>query len=194
MCLALYVGRLQPHKGPDVAVRTLAEAVAREPGRCLVLAIVGGPSGSAHGEEVARLLDLASALGVGDRVMLFPPQPQPRLADFYAAADVALVPSRSESFGLVALEAQACGTPVIAAAVGGLRFVVHDGRTGFLVEGHDPSDHADRLLRVLGDPELARRIGEQAAREALRFTWDATAAELRGVYHELVGGGTRRAS
>jgi D-inositol-3-phosphate glycosyltransferase len=126
--------------------------------------------------------------------MLFPPQPQSRLADFYAAADVTLVPSRSESFGLVALEAQACGTPVIAAAVGGLRFVVHDGRTGFLVEGHDPSDHADRLLRVLGDPELARRIGEQAAREALRFTWDATAAELRGVYHELVGGGTRRAS
>jgi len=194
MCLALYVGRLQPHKGPDVAVRTLAEAVAREPGRCLVLAIVGGPSGSAQGEEVARLLDLASALGVGDRVMLFPPQPQPRLADFYAAADVTLVPSRSESFGLVALEAQACGTPVIAASVGGLRFVVDDGRTGFLVEGHDPSDHADRLLRLLGDPELGRRLGDEAARQALRFTWDATASELLGVYRELVDGTRRRAS
>ncbi|HEY7400778.1 MAG TPA: D-inositol-3-phosphate glycosyltransferase [Actinomycetota bacterium] len=186
MCLALYVGRLQPHKGPDVAIRTLAEAVAREPDRCLVLAIVGGPSGSSHGEEVARLLDLASALGVADRVMLFPPQPQPRLADFYAAADVVLVPSRSESFGLVALEAQACGRPVVASAVGGLRFVVDDGRSGFLVDGHDPADHADRLLEVLRDPDRARRMGEEGARLALRFTWDATAAELLSVYRELL--------
>ena len=187
MCLALYVGRLQPHKGPDVAVRTLAEAVARDPERCLVLAIVGGPSGSSHGEEVTRLLDLAAALDVSDRVMFFPPQPQPRLADFYSAADVVLVPSRSESFGLVALEAQACATPVVAAAVGGLRFVVEDGRTGFLVEGHDPGDHADRLLAVLKDPEVERRMGEEGARQALRFTWDATAAELLCVYRELLG-------
>jgi D-inositol-3-phosphate glycosyltransferase len=187
MCLALYVGRMQPHKGPDVAVRTLAEAVARDPERCLVLAIVGGPSGSSHGEEVARLLDLAAALNVSDRVMLFPPQPQPRLADFYSAADVVLVPSRSESFGLVALEAQACGTPVVAAAVGGLRFVVDDGRTGFLVEGHDPGDHAERLLTVLRDPEVERRMGEEGARQALRFTWDATATELHSVYRELLG-------
>ena len=86
----------------------------------LVLAIVGGPSGHEKGAEVARLLELAAALGVSDRVMLFPPQPQPKLVDFYAAADVVLVPSRSESFGLVALEAQACGTPVVAADVGGL--------------------------------------------------------------------------
>ena len=92
---------------------------------------------------MARLLELASALGVSERVMLFPPQPQTKLVDFYAAADVVLVPSRSESFGLVALEAQACGTPVVAADVGGLRYVVEDGRTGFLVEGHDPGDHAD---------------------------------------------------
>jgi D-inositol-3-phosphate glycosyltransferase len=186
--LALYVGRLQPHKGPDVAVRTLAEAVARDPeaARDLVLAIVGGPSGSTHGAEVARLLELAGALGVSERVMLFPPQPQPLLADFYAAADVVLVPSRSESFGLVALEAQAVGTPVVAAAVGGLRYVVEDGRTGFLVEGHDPGDHAVRLLQVLRDPSLASRLGSQAARQALRFTWDATTAELAAVYDELL--------
>jgi D-inositol-3-phosphate glycosyltransferase len=99
---------------------------------------------------------------------------------------VALVPSRSESFGLVALEAQASGTPVVAAAVGGLRFVVQDGATGYLVEGHDPSDHADRLLRLLADPELARRTGEEGARQALRFTWDATATELLAVYRELL--------
>ncbi|HMC37176.1 MAG TPA: glycosyltransferase, partial [Actinomycetota bacterium] len=149
--LALYVGRLQPHKGPDIAVAALAEAVARDPEvtRDLVLGIVGGPSGASHGEEVVRLMELASALGVGERVMLFPPQPQPRLADFYSAADVVLVPSRSESFGLVALEAAACATPVVAASVGGLRYVVNDGVSGLLVEGHDPADHAEAVLRVL---------------------------------------------
>jgi D-inositol-3-phosphate glycosyltransferase len=186
--LALYVGRLQPHKGPDVAVRTMAEAVARDPdaARDLVLAIVGGPSGSTQGAELARILELAGALGVSERVMLFPPQPQPWLADFYAAADVVLVPSRSESFGLVALEAQAVGTPVIAAAVGGLRYVVADGRTGYLVEGHDPADHARRLLELLRDPSLAAELGREAARQALRFTWDATAGELAAVYGELL--------
>jgi D-inositol-3-phosphate glycosyltransferase len=180
------VGRLQPHKGPDVAVRALAEAVARDPGLAedLVLAIVGGPSGG--GAEVSRLLELAGALGVSERVMLFPPQPQSKLVEFYRAADVVLVPSRSESFGLVALEAQACATPVVAAAVGGLRYVVADGQTGFLVEGHDPGDHADRLLELLGDGALAERMGSAAAREALRFTWDATAGELRRVYDELL--------
>jgi D-inositol-3-phosphate glycosyltransferase len=186
--LLLFVGRLQAHKGPDVAVRTLAEAVARDPGGTddLVLAIVGGPSGSAHGEEMARLMDLASRLGVGERVMLFPPQPQARLADFYAAADVVLVPSRSESFGLVALEAQACGTPVVAAEVGGLRYVVDDGVTGFLVEGHDPGDHADRVLELLRDRERSDRMGAAGLEHSLRFSWDATAAGIRAVYGELV--------
>ena len=187
--LALYVGRLQPHKGPDVAVRTLAEAVALDPAASehLQLAIVGGPSGD--GAEVARLMELAVALGVADRVMLFPPQPQERLADFYAAADVVLVPSRSESFGLVALEAEACGTPVIAAAVGGLRTVVQDGRTGFLVEGHDPADHAEQMLRVIREPALQSALGAEGARRALRFTWDATTEAVRGVYEELARAG-----
>jgi D-inositol-3-phosphate glycosyltransferase len=161
--------------------------VARDPEVAgdLVLAIVGGPSGADHGAEMARLMDLAGALGVSDRVMLFPPQPQARLADFYAASDVVLTPSRTESFGLVALEAQACGVPVVAAAVGGLRYVVEDGRTGFLVEGHDPADHTDRLLQILRDPALAARLGGEAARRALRFTWDATAQELMSVYDEV---------
>ena len=187
--LALFVGRLQAHKGPDIAIRTIAEAVARDPDRTrdLQLAIVGGPSGADLG-EVARLMDLASALGVADRVMLFPPQPQQRLADFYAAADVVLVPSRSESFGLVALEAQACGTPVVAARVGGLPFVVEDGRTGFLVDGHDPGEHATRLLQLLGEPRLQAALGAEAAHRALRFTWDVTADEVARVYRELLAG------
>jgi len=191
--LVLFVGRLQPHKGPDIAIRTLAEAVARDPEGThdVILAIVGGPSGSAEGAQVAQLMDLASALGVGERVMLFPPQPQSRLADFYSAADVELVPSRSESFGLVALEAQACGTPVVASAVGGLRYVVDDGATGYLVSGHDPGDHADRLLALLRDPESARRMGERGARHSMQFSWDATADAVRDVYSELVRGADR---
>jgi D-inositol-3-phosphate glycosyltransferase len=186
--LLLFVGRLQAHKGPDVAVRALAEAIARDPEgtRDVVLAIVGGPSGADHGAEVARLMDLASALGIGERVILFPPQPQARLADFYAAADAVHVPSRSESFGLVALEAQATGTPVVAAAVGGLRYVIDDGVTGALVEGHDPSDHAERLLSILGDPVGARRMSRAAVARSLRFSWDSTAGEMLAVYGELL--------
>ncbi|MGZ5351893.1 MAG: D-inositol-3-phosphate glycosyltransferase [Actinomycetota bacterium] len=190
--LLLFVGRLQAHKGPDVAVRTLAEAIARDPENTgdLMLAVVGGPSGSGHGAEVARLMNLATALGAGDRVIFFPPQPQARLADFYAAAEVVLVPSRSESFGLVALEAQACGTPVVAAAVGGLRYVVADSATGYLVEGHDPGDHADRVLEILRDRPRARRMGDAAVGHSLRFSWDTTAAEIRSVYGELLRRGT----
>ena len=186
--LLLFVGRLQRHKGPDIAVRALAEAIVRDEDRSgeLMLAIVGGPSGTTHGAELARLMDLAAKLGVSERVMLFPPQSQARLADFYSAADVVLVPSRSESFGLVALEAQACGTPVVAAEVGGLRYVVDDGVSGYLVEGHDPGDHAEWALEIIRDPALAARMGEAAVERSRRFSWDATAAGMLQVYREVV--------
>ena len=95
------------------------------------------------------------------------------------------MPSRSESFGLVALEAQACGTPVIAAAVGGLRYSVADGVGGYLVQGHDPADHAERIVRLLTDPAEAERLAAGAAAHALRFSWDSTAAGIRDVYLEL---------
>ncbi len=192
--LVLFVGRLQAHKGPDVAVRAMAEAIARDPMTMsdVVFAVVGGPSGgSDRSTEVARLMDLASAVGVEDRVMFFPPQPQGRLADFYSAAEAVLVPSRSESFGLVALEAQACGTPVIAAETGGLRYIVRDGETGFLVPGYDPGDYAARLIELLSHPNRARRMGDAAVVHALRFSWDATAAEVLAVYRELLGAADR---
>ena len=188
--IVLFVGRLQPHKGPDVAITALAEAVARDPRTMedVVLAVVGGPSGRSDGshDEVARLMQLAAASGVGDHVMFFPPQPQMRLADFYSAAELVLVPSRSESFGLVALEAQACGAPVVAASTGGLRYVIEHGETGFLVNGWDPSDYAERMLALLADPAAARRMGEAGVARALRFSWDTTAADILSVYREVL--------
>jgi D-inositol-3-phosphate glycosyltransferase len=187
--LLLFVGRLQPFKGPEVAIRALAEAVARAPQVAgdVILAVVGGSTGrDAEHDQATRLMELAADIGVSDRVVFFPPQPHERLADFYSAAEAVLVPSRSESFGLAALEAEACGTPVIAAAAGGLRYVVIDGKTGFLIEGHDPRDYADRILRILSDPVLAARLSKGAFRHAGRFSWDATAADIRRVYRELL--------
>ncbi|TMK96489.1 MAG: D-inositol-3-phosphate glycosyltransferase [Actinobacteria bacterium] len=187
--LLLFVGRLQPFKGPEVAIRALAEAVARAPEAAgdVILAVVGGSTGrDAEHDQATRLMELAADIGVSDRVVFFPPQPHERLADFYSAAEAVLVPSRSESFGLAALEAEACGTPVIAAAAGGLRYVVIDGKTGFLIEGHDPGDYADRILRILSDPVLAARLSKGALRHAGGFSWDATAADIRRVYRELL--------
>ena len=188
--LVLFVGRLQRHKGPDVAIRALAVAVRREPVLCrdLVLAIVGGPTGAIPATaELPRLMELAAETGVADRVVFFPPQPHGRLADFYSAADAVLLPSRSESFGLVALEAQACGTPVIAAAVGGLRYAVRDGSSGFLIQGHDPAAYAEAVLRLIRDQRLAEAMSRAAVGHAARFSWEATAAGLGDVYRELAG-------
>jgi D-inositol-3-phosphate glycosyltransferase len=187
--LVLFVGRLQPFKGPDVAIRAFAVALARapEPTRDVVLWVVGGPSGEPSGrDELAHLSSVAASLGLSDRVEFFPPQPHERLADFYSAAEAVLVPSRSESFGLVALEAQACGTPVIGTAAGGIRHVVVDGGSGFLVEGQDPEAYAQHLLALLSDPDLTGRFSLMAAQQAGRFSWDATTAEIRSIYRELL--------
>ncbi|MGH2724238.1 MAG: glycosyltransferase [Actinomycetota bacterium] len=185
--VALFVGRLQLLKGPDVAVRAVAEAVARDPGatRDLVLAVVGGPSG-AEAIAARHLTELAARLGIPGRVRLFDPRPHGRLPEVYAAADVLLMPSRSESFGLVALEAQASGVPVVAAEVGGLRTVVADGRTGYLVPGHDPGPYAERLLAILRDDGARVRMGRGGVRHAARFPWEATAGRALDVYAELV--------
>jgi D-inositol-3-phosphate glycosyltransferase len=184
--MVLFVGRLQPFKGPHVAIQALAVAVARNPAALgdVWLAVVGGPSGEV--DEVARLRRLASSLGIADRVRFFPPQPHGGLADFYSAAEVVLVPSRSESFGLVALEAQACGRPVVGAATDGLRHVIVDGVSGYLVAGHDPADYAERLTAILAAPGLAGRMGEAGAAHAVQFTWDSTADGVGRAYRELL--------
>ncbi|HJV04482.1 MAG TPA: glycosyltransferase, partial [Actinomycetota bacterium] len=183
----LFVGRLQSLKGPDVAIRTLAEAVRLDPrvGRDLSLVVVGGPSGPGH-DPVERLRDLAGSLGVGERVRFLPPRPHPELPELYSAADVVLVPSRSESFGLVALEAQACGVPVVASSVGGLRYVVGHGHGGLLTPPNRPRIMARRALEILRDPELARRLSAGAIDQAGLFPWSATTERLASVYGELV--------
>jgi D-inositol-3-phosphate glycosyltransferase len=177
----LFVGRIQPLKGLDVAVRALA--ALHRPDATLV--VVGGASGQGGAAEVARIRAVAAEVGVAEQVRFVEPQPHHLLSTYYRAADVCVVPSRSESFGLVALEAAACGTPVVAAAVGGLRTLVDHGTTGFLVEERDPALFADRISELLGDERLATRLGEQAAQRARGYTWSTAAGRLRRVYGDL---------
>ena len=177
----LFVGRIQPLKGADVAVRALACL----PGRSATLLLVGGPSGRDGDAELGRLHQLVADLDLEQRVRFVPPRPHGELASYYRAADVCLVPSRSESFGLVALEAAACGTPVVAAAVGGLCSLVAHGRTGFLVDGRDPETYAVYVARLLGDEALAAAMSVDAAAGARRYRWSIAAARLRRLYADL---------
>ena len=179
--ILLFVGRIQPLKGLTVAVGALASL--RRPDAELV--VVGGPSGVEGDAELRRVLLLADQLGVRHQIRFVPPQPHHLLSTYYRAADVVLVPSRSESFGLVALEAAACGIPVVAAAVGGLRTLIDHGSTGWLVDQRDPDAFADAVRQLLADPVAAARMGADAARRAKGYTWSVAAARLRRVYADL---------
>ncbi|WP_424889737.1 D-inositol-3-phosphate glycosyltransferase [Streptomyces sp. XH2] len=189
----LFAGRIQPLKAPDVLLHAVAELLDRQPAlrSRIVVPVVGGPSGSGMAKPEG-LQKLAARLGIADVVRFRPPVGQEQLADWYRAASVLVMPSHSESFGLVAAEAQACGTPVLAAAVGGLPVAVRDGESGFLVDGHDPADYAAVLGRFAGEPGLAGRMGEAAARHARRFGWDTAAAATAEVYTEAMAERRRR--
>jgi D-inositol-3-phosphate glycosyltransferase len=186
--VVLFMGRLQPLKGPDVAIRAVAEAIRRDPRATedVLLAVMGGPSGDRGRAFVAALRALAVTEGIGDRVVFLEPRPHSELPWIYSAADVLVMPSRSESFGLAAMEAQACGIPVVAADVGGLRFIVDHGASGFLVPGRDPGAYAERILEVLGDPGLAARLRSGARARAERFPWEDTADGVLATYAELL--------
>jgi D-inositol-3-phosphate glycosyltransferase len=177
----LFVGRIQPLKGVDVAVRCLA---ALEHPRAQ-LVVVGGPSGAEGDAELARLRTLACELGIADRVRFEPPRAHDALAAYYRAADVVLVPSRTESFGLVALEAAACGTPVVASAVGGLRSVVEHGVSGYLVNDRDPAEYAALVDDVLRNPSRTETMRTQAVTRARQYTWSIAAARLRRLYADV---------
>lgn len=179
----LFAGRIQPLKGPDVLLRAVAELLRQTPGirSQIVVPIVGGPSGTGleHPEALAQLVD---HLGLADVVRFVPPVSQSELARWYAAATLVAVPSYNESFGLVAVEAQACGTGVVAAAVGGLTTVVRDEKSGFLVDGHDPIAWAAALRPFVEMPHLPKVMGAGALRQAQQFSWDLTAHRTLKVY------------
>jgi len=177
----LFVGRIQPLKGLDVAVRALA-ALGRSDA---TLVVVGGASGPAGGAELERIDKLVAELGLAEQIRFVEPVPHHLLSTYYRAADVCLVPSRSESFGLVALEAAACGTPVVAAAVGGLRTLVEHERTGFLVEDRDPAAFAARVAEILTVPSVAASLSARAAQRARDYTWSTAAARLRRIYGDI---------
>jgi D-inositol-3-phosphate glycosyltransferase len=178
----LFVGRIQPLKGLGIAVEAL-DLLRHGDAR---LVVVGGPSGDDGDEEAARIDKRIGELGLEDRVRFVPPQPHHMLSTYYRAADVCVVPSRSESFGLVALEAAACGIPVVAAAVGGLTTLVRDGHTGLLVEDRDPESFAAAIDALLDDPDGAAALGAAAVTTSRRYAWAATAARLRRVIADLV--------
>jgi D-inositol-3-phosphate glycosyltransferase len=182
-----FVGRIQPLKAPDVLIRAAASLHVRDPevARRQIVVVVGGPSGSGL-ERPASLMELAASLGLCGAVRFLPPQTADTLADLYRAADLVAVPSYNESFGLVALEAQACGTPVVAAAVGGLVTAVQDGVSGLLVDGHNPDDWARALGGLLASPGRRAVLSRGAVGHARNFSWDRTAAGLLAVYREAV--------
>lgn len=182
----LFAGRIQPLKGLDVAVEALAAVRSRVPGAGML--VVGGPSGP-EGEEEHRLTRrLAARLGLEEAVSWRGPQPHRRMPLFYRAADALVVPSRSESFGLVAAEAQACGLPVVAAGVGGLRYVVADGVSGVLVDGWDPVDYGRALASVLESPARRGELAAGALAVGRRYGWGHTADRLLELYKGVADG------
>ena len=182
-----FVGRIQPHKGPEVLIRAIAELVSHSPQLRpkLRVFIVGGASG-VNGSEVERLKELANWLNIDDVISFLPPVPRNELPNWYRAADLVCVPSYSESFGLVALEAQACGTPVVATAVGGLRTAVADGISGVLVDGHDPRAWSSVLARLLQEPQRRVLLSMGAIEHASHFGWDSTARGTLDIYDQVI--------
>jgi len=182
-----FVGRIQPHKGPEVLIRAVAEMLTHSPHlrSKLIVIIMGGASGAGTG-EVDRLKDLSSWLGISDVIRFENPVPRAQLPQWYRAADLVCVPSYSESFGLVALEAQACGTPVIATAVGGLRTAIADGISGVLVDGHDPKAWSSVIARLLNEPQRRVLLSMGAIEHASHFGWDATARGTLDIYDRVI--------
>lgn len=180
----MFAGRVQPLKGPDIVLSAAARLVQEDPSlrSRLLVVLVGGPSGKASRADPDGMRELAARLGIEDLLRQEPPCPQAELAEWYRAATLVLTPSHSESFGLVALEAQACGTPVVAASVGGLRTAVRDGFSGVLVDGHDPAAWARVIRQLLAAPRRLAALSEGARRHASGFGWSATVERLATVY------------
>ena len=180
--ILLFIGRLQPLKGVDVAISTL-RAMDHENA---TLVIVGGASGQEGSLYESEIRNLANNLPAGKKVAFIPPQPHHILSTYYRAADIVIVPSRSESFGLVALEAAACGVPVVASSVGGLQNLIEDGKTGLLIEGWDPVEYAQAVDYLLSNPFKTTEIAMNAVDRAQTYTWGQTAKRLQEIYQSVL--------
>ena len=183
--VVLYVGRIQKLKGIDLGLRAV-EQLTHALERPVRFLIVGGASGAHGDEETARLGAMVRDLGLGDVVEFVGPRHHHELPDYYRAADAVVVCSHSESFGFAALEAHACGTPVVGTAVGGLSHIVRDGASGFLVGSRDESEFAGRLKTILGDERLWTRFSSAASDAAADFSWERTADGFLELYECLV--------
>jgi D-inositol-3-phosphate glycosyltransferase len=183
--MVLFVGRLERLKGVEVAIRALALLSDREHPD-LRMVIVGEDVREGEESEKERLKSVASALGIRDRVDFVGSVAHHELPYFYAAADACVMPSYSESFGLVGLEAQACGCPVVASGVPGLRSVVRDGVSGYLIDGDDPAAYAERIGRLLADPQSAQQMGRRGSLLAQRFSWTRTADRLEDLFDGVI--------
>ncbi|MGE3909861.1 MAG: glycosyltransferase, partial [Chloroflexota bacterium] len=192
----LFVGRIQRLKGIDILVRA-AGMLRSEIGPIKVLLVGGsgdlsGQQTSEEARELARIREIVQELNLGDTVRFVGAVEQARLADFYRAADVTVMPSTYESFGLVAVESMACGTPVVASRVGGLATVVRDGENGALVPWRDPRLFADRIKPLLVDRRAASRASSSAIETAHSYSWDAVAERTVAVYDSLLARGVGR--
>jgi D-inositol-3-phosphate glycosyltransferase len=185
--LLTFVGRIQPHKGPDVLLRAAAEMISHSPylRAKLAVVIIGGASGYIN--ELEKLKSLAKFLQIEDVTHFVDPVSRSVLPDWYRATDLVCVPSYSESFGLVALEAQACGTPVVATAIGGLRTAVSDGISGSLVDGHDPKAWSAVISRLIAEPARRLLLSMGAIEHASHFGWEMTARKTLDVYDWALG-------
>lgn len=197
--MLLFVGRIEPLKGIDTLIQALA--ILRSRGVSVCMAVIGGePDDMAGGaavspdSEMARLRTLREQAGLEDMVTFLGKRAQDTLPYYYSAAEVVVVPSHYESFGMVALEAMACGVPVVASQVGGLAYLVQDGVTGFTVPVDDPQALAERLLLILSDAGLRDRLGRQAAQTARQYAWENIAQRMEQLYVEMTSGGARQDS
>ncbi len=189
--MVLFVGRIEPLKGIDTLLRAMALLVRDFPEmqKQLCVAVIGGNPADHSivvNKEMERLKQLRTDLGIGDLVLFLGAQDQDTLNIYYSAAEVVVMPSHYESFGMVALEAMACGTPVIASKVGGLTFTVQNGVTGFHVPERDPQALAAKISLILRHAALRERLGRQAERWAQRYSWSAVADQIMNLYGEVL--------
>jgi D-inositol-3-phosphate glycosyltransferase len=194
--IVLFVGRIEPLKGIDTLIRAMSCMKFREMIRPAHLAIIGGDPGVGREDmsaEMARLKNLSDDLGMENMVLFLGKRAQDTLPYYYSAAEVLVMPSHYESFGMVALEAMACGTPVIASQVGGLAYLIQDGETGFHVPDQDEEALCEKLIMVLGDQDLRKRMGQHAAEYAKDYAWEVVAEQIVKVYRDVLKGGETEA-